>query len=1348
MKKLLIALLMFSFIFLFGCSFIELKPHLKLGCCNLKEAGFISTELTPPNLFTQCNMTGEISEGINRTVDINSCDWENLTTCNVTVYRIGKNGRSPLTTKDDEGNEVIDYKIIPICSDRETKCIQSNCTAMVCGPFKYDPTPLPGYGDLNTLMDKMKKDASEKGEFKGLPTKKDKEQAAQLYNTECLFFPMDTKLQRVFENTKGSNMNIFRIGIGKSFEEYKHYKYFFPISDVYCNVNSMVDAAKDRYMNYLLSDDEYKLKKSGSLKRTPVDKVTDDGFCLVDEESPFLGYHYGKGKENFGVEQRFFTLSDNKNIPDYKTITTTSEIDDGAFVDEEIDKDFYKNFLRYIYRSEIAKGMKSDPPIPAPYECELPTDCYSGYCNTQDYFRGLCKKKDGSWAECSCNPYTKKCRGVRTNITNWDSLESSGYKLEGLAEYYNSNRPTNAYLQIEKLKIKIALVALNPDCDSAQTGGCDEAKIDATCWYKEGDRLVKCVDWEPSRDVIICSKPDENNKTKCIKDKKDIDCTWIHRYNDHGIIKCTIPSSYEMSCIISLEGTAKCGTGDAEDRTSAQYCVLKEGYTADTINPYTCDHPSIFGCSWDAENKKITCPNIGDKPCVQADPEEHPNVYHCGNPTFKSYVISCIQTDSGRLECEAPEEGFFKYSEDMVEDIVKGLLAAGSLGKGISGTAIAAAVNELLSAGKDNHPVNFELKHPENFPTDIIFVDEQKSAHNNMVVGYSLLEENEFLQSDFARACGITENDKGTFYAIEPAVTPYTDKCMGCCEGTNDVFINTWGFNGFLRPEPVPSNLGIELIDGGECHAFGDNWAHWAAVREFIVIMQKNGQIGDCVYNKNTGMLEAKTYGWCEPCSYLTMAEEKPEKQSLGLIINTHTLLKEGVQPVLYLLNKSSLEYPFEVNGPSILMVGKINLSTAFRAKIDATAINSWKDDEKRAIQLSTDRYKDLKKVLALLDRVEKAKDRCPKCLIGIELDNGPMGSKMYPNRYSHDIDTIERLFTNPFIPPYSPPSEPTLGQKLYEKLDVIGFKFYPSEYTKADPSLCSDPNRNQILLDKIKEISSYIRWEANKSPLITDIKVDRDDACWKKQLDKSTGAVISDPEYDFLSYLFLKHGVLAKTGMLGIIYKDTDAFTKKIFSKTKYTEEFCTIQKATGYYRSDMPITIYNKVFVSDEVICEPCTDSEISLGMCNKTCMNGVECKMPNDAKEDKKYKCPKRRLPTGCKKCKDTNYLLNCSIYYANGTIQKGILYNTYELTDLYADIIGAIPAPYKCCLNDSNGEFTYYIEETRGARVSPIIFPSNGSDPTQDCGMPELDIVTSGVCNINIPIKNYKIKCKIE
>jgi hypothetical protein len=179
MKRVIFAVLI-AVLIVAGC----VKPIEKLGCC-LKD-----------NISDGCvlyNLTTLVPNDFAYSVD--SCDDDAKNTsghCNVSI-----------------GTE---WRLIPICSqDDLVPCIDPGCTAMLCGDFEYSPTIAPGIT------------STEKAGEEALPTNLGDEEAMNFYKAQCRFLPMDAKLRQVMSNSR-SQINVFRMGVGESFDTFDQYR--------------------------------------------------------------------------------------------------------------------------------------------------------------------------------------------------------------------------------------------------------------------------------------------------------------------------------------------------------------------------------------------------------------------------------------------------------------------------------------------------------------------------------------------------------------------------------------------------------------------------------------------------------------------------------------------------------------------------------------------------------------------------------------------------------------------------------------------------------------------------------------------------------------------------------------------------------------------------------------------------------------------------------------------------------------------------------------------------------------------------------------------------------------------
>jgi hypothetical protein len=224
-----------------GC----VQPVQKLGCC-LKEN---ATSEDPASRGCMLYNTTDYKVYDYKAQTKGLCDHEAAT-----PNEIDTQGLCNVTIQVGAGTQ--DF-LIPICTqDDIVKCIDGNCTAMVCGDFVFRPRVAPGFS--NTAKEDTGTDASQaKASVSGaVPAETKGSTAMQFYKAQCRFLPMDAKLRGIMKNSK-SQINVFRLGVGGSFDEFDQYRYYFPISDKYCSVNQPAQPGQklvDRYMNYLTTD--------------------------------------------------------------------------------------------------------------------------------------------------------------------------------------------------------------------------------------------------------------------------------------------------------------------------------------------------------------------------------------------------------------------------------------------------------------------------------------------------------------------------------------------------------------------------------------------------------------------------------------------------------------------------------------------------------------------------------------------------------------------------------------------------------------------------------------------------------------------------------------------------------------------------------------------------------------------------------------------------------------------------------------------------------------------------------------------------------------------------------------
>jgi len=244
-----------------------------------------------------------------------------------------------------------------------------------------------------------------------------------------------------------------------------------------------------------------------------------------------------------------------------------------------------------------------------------------------------------------------------------------------------------------------------------------------------------------------------------------------------------------------------------------------------------------------------------------------------------------------------------------------------------------------------------------------------------------------------------------------------------------------------------------------------------------------------------------------------------------------------------------------------------------------------------------------------------------------------------------------------------------------------------------------------------------------------------------------------------FLSNMFLKQKRLTKAGLSGILYTNITSLT---IPNGNHWPMLCSLEKGSHGMVAEEPATIFSKIYESPPgtVLCAGCTDTDIIMGNCNKTCTTGVDCIEDADAiafakdqlglppetpDPDVPLRCPAQMIPSPCTPCSESTERLACEFFRSDGTKLEAE-YDISGLTILEADIIASIPPPYACCIGDETGNYTFMKQSSMGRITAPILFSTNG-DPREDCGIADLSLLAEPTCSIPLPIKNYKVECKI-
>jgi len=312
---------------------------------------------------------------------------------------------------------------IPICTeDQDTGCSNAACTALVCGDFKYAPTIPIDIEGTSTPQ----------------PSDTGAETTIQFFKGQCIPLQVDNHFKRVLKTAK-AKVDVFRFGVGGSFDEFEQARYFFPVSDKFCNINpprSTSDLRIDRYMNYM---------GAGNVKYNPIAKIT--GNCVDDvnnasawdnspisyteDTSPITTGFTEQGGPQHAVqtktpvpEVRNYIFSKYVEVDDMVTGGTCGTGGEtgsdctpsgGSYFGTEykkLDVGAYFAGLTNLYADDINGYQKTIPTTRAPFECDLSSnDCYSGFCDTTLYRRDVMLTTDGNEVTTGCEHYYDSSSG-------------------------------------------------------------------------------------------------------------------------------------------------------------------------------------------------------------------------------------------------------------------------------------------------------------------------------------------------------------------------------------------------------------------------------------------------------------------------------------------------------------------------------------------------------------------------------------------------------------------------------------------------------------------------------------------------------------------------------------------------------------------------------------------------------------------------------------------------------------------------------------------------------------------------------------------------------------------------
>ncbi len=1369
------------FVFISGCT---VKQNATIGCCVI--------DTTNPNSPTCKSLKGTTSAGI-ALVNTNSCNT-NLGTCNITIGITPQTGsQSGVNTQDN--NYQTTTVNAPICSNRAFTCISDSCFAQVCGPFKYQPQPVPSLSDTVTFS----KSGSSSYSFNSNRAPL----SINLYGTTCLVVPANETLKNVLENSKGSAVNIFRFGIGNTFEEFETYRYLFPFTDTACNINTFSTNVKDRYLNYMLSPTEFQNMKSDSGRLSgsgwrntgtggapvqvtyPWQRVATDNFCPQTTVSPFLG-SINNFKGSDGINYKFnSSVWSSVYQPSIRNPPTQSP---PSTFSRALDKTFYRNFLPLIYEDDMAQGITSaSGPVPAPFECSSPIECSSGYCNFVDYSRNLCKKTSGSsttWVECGCNSLGLSCFGGTTTFSYLPGVgkPNSAADLNAYINAYTSanlndpnSQPQDFYSKNNPI-LTLNYAGVQPSCSGFLTSlvaGVQIVEDQGTCVIAD-DGIATCTlsagyNGNDEQTESLTSRGPATVRVKNLNSfsfPKGIQL--FGEIKTGGYVGYTLLSEQQLQ---ASDFGRRCGP-----LTNGVDYVIKQPnkiqYGRNTGQPSDYEEPDSNG---PVSNAYAVGTIIRPPPAQETSPPAWLNsddstfadvILFTGAQSLKTSPSSCDDEGGWDHYIYAQQYIFLKANNGKIgtcdlDSNSPGLPVTKSFGwcEACSYATLSKQIVTSSAAAYNPSAItysrNFENPQTQTKVTPLLSngnPTKYRSAVSNPVEPYLEQKQDKYLQEGVLPVFDLS--DQGNWVSKTAMLNPQ-DPSQSASDGA---LISANLFSNYMDAYPyIKNNVGPSMVIVGNISL---SQLSGSSLQSSIVFRHVRRTSAQTIYELQVEGV-GPNFIFDETRNTVSNPNPPVDTRSSTQIENIpvgnyiYKIQVDKSVTVVPCLSGPPKPYTESFNVQiNILDLNNNQVSPTINRPIPVSIPNNCPivalTGPSTTVQIPVVPFLTIFK-----ERIDSAKLACSKCLLGFRiLNNNLQGS----TRRVADIATLNA------VDAYDLSQKSDTTKTILDKIDFVAYSFYPDEYTQEDNSLCGSTANNQNIISQLENLSRTTLYDSGKLSLISDFSINSADSlCW------------SDAQkQNFISYMLTKQRTLSSAGLMGVIYSDVSGLKS---GGTPYTNTnaFCDLNSGSKSFVADPPVTVYTKIYTSPSVTCEECNELDYTLGKCNSAdtspvprselCDNNVACTLPNSATRSPttQFKCPEKTIPDPCVPCSSVQNSLDCKIYRSDGTVNQ-VPYDINTLNDLSADVIASIPRQTNsvCCLLETNSQassgaaggvqqpatrsYTYVKQTAAGRNVAPIVFSVSG-DPADDCGIPDSSSIGSNICGSATPIKNYQISCTL-
>ncbi len=1383
MKILPIAISLMAFLLIAGC--LEMPKN--YSCC-------LKVNASDPQ--DKCVMYN--SSDPDHPIDLSA----NTTSCNVTA------GTCNITTKAGGINFVGAFPVIiavpyppettllQICTEAAPqKCIDPECSAMVCGDFEYTPK-------LGSSAEEMEK---------GLPNPPETSAAINLYHGQCKIMPMDYKLANVFENSP-SYLNRFRLGIGSSFEEYSAYSTFFPTSDKFCNANPL--GTIDRYENYLTAAETV---------YDPVKEINDS--CVSDKNPSETPLSFKLGSLNIGGDGNLKTGYKNANFirqvvfPWYSDqagggnhATPSSSngkplyaIDTHDFTGEKIaymtpysrpDTKFYGTELQKVYMDGafefdlwvISVNNKLDQLNVGP-EPSMPAVCKNCFDTCNESI--TCMKS---------SIYQQYCQDYWDNSDAWAAKKKAA-----------EDAVTKALGQKPKEAPRGAYECdpLNPtECMSARCDTQDYSRINL--FTRDQEVALPCSHSKVNEtrfggnvteyDVITC-KPSIMNQGAGGKPvfstaKADyLQGNGDYATSDAGdIVLFSFPfSKYPPDHVVAHTETNLFGTSSASD--------------AGCVDPARC----VQG-AYPAEYKTDGKPVVG---YTVMNRDEFPKTMLaqiCNLQEGQDYQVVEVNDDTA---C-----GISEYAPENACLIVKDPNLP--VGKNTCNIMYGNCGTGFLATDVGPHEMNYYGGNPlivynglvRTFGKSSIFIpiwhgDPHGPGSYINNYGYANTIFPEEIRPQFVKDLEIKYNNTGYDYEClktpspESGLPPITDCLAGISNAPKEiVLINGFGTCNFnyssreleteypvtkeygwcdscslatlayqkveRRGVPyVPLNeVGFSSISGSASVYKIDRSSGTPATLISPEVFEES-QLNDpyqttpiCSWNPGyhigssipSGQMNCSSNRDFEPYHknnpfYIQAPKEVPEATYLKN--QMARLLQSGAIPILDLSDKSNWE-PGDAG---------IDLGSALQQGVTAVQIAAGGKDPVAKLVYNIGAVivvvQDSNSVLGQPSR-DELKNRsalvhatCPRCLTAVHISSlSGTDNATFVNEVS-DIFGGKDCFGLAGNPvggqcDMQVADDPLLG------VDLVIFDYGVQENQKAYADATNPKKKADAVLLDLENRGSYLLQNYKKPSIIYDFWVGQDIPGNDEYHAKLAW---NDTEVrQLFNEIINKEDGLVAAGINGIFYSRIAEFGPLDWSKLQAQdgsihEAMCSLSNASTRMVAQKPMSFFKRVYASGNVSCVDCTADDLYSGKCNMNCSDGTQCLPGADVKPPYLVRCPDDGVPEPCTPCNETGKTYTCRVEYDNGSVIVQDVDSKDMNTDSYADVISGLNPPDKCCISKGGTNYTYMQQSVTLSVDAPIAFSKTG-DTNIDCSFPSASSQKpsdSQFCNVKSMATNYRVSC---